>query len=399
MSLRVTTAGLYAQGVASMQAQTQALAKIQAQMASNLKYSRAGEDPVAAGQALNVDKALADTAQWTTNIGSAQDRLNLEETALAGSTDALAKIRELAVQANSPTLNDSDRASIAAEMKQRLSELMDQANARDGQGGYLFSGSRTASKPFDNTSSGVTYQGDTMVSQISIGSSRTIAMSDAGNDVFMSIGSGDGKLTVNAGSSNAGVAQVQSLSFTDFSQWDGGTYSVKFSGGNYSVLDANNNVVSSGAYSDQQAIQFKGASLTLSGTPSDGDTFTVGPSQQQDVFKTVQNMIDVVSATGRTAAQKSQDQTTMYNALQSLDTAVNHITDVRGGVGARLNVLDDVSSQLQTRSTQLTETLSGLRDVDYTSAAAALSQTTTTLQAAQQSYLKIQGLSLFDYLK
>jgi flagellar hook-associated protein 3 FlgL len=399
MSLRVTTAGLFQQGVASMQAQSQALAKIQSQMATNLRYTRAGEDPVAAARALNVDKALADAAQWQGNIGSAQDHLNLEEGALSGATDALAKIRELAVQANSGTINDSDRKSIAQEMGERLKELLSQANARDGQGGYIFSGSRSQSQPFSKTGSSFSYQGDTMVSQLSIGSNRNIAMSDAGNDVFMSIGTGDGKLSVAAGASNQGAAKVQTLDFNDSTQWDGGTYSITFSGGNYSVLDADSNVVSSGAYADQQAIQFRGAAITLTGTPSDGDTFTVGPSQPQDVFTTVQNLINVVSAYGRTSAQSAQDQTTMYNALQSLDTAINHITDVRGGVGARLNALDDATSQLEARTVQLKETLSGLREIDYTAAAAQLSQTTTTLQAAQQSYLKIQNLSLFDYLK
>lgn len=399
MSLRVTTAGLFQQGVASMQAQSQALAKIQAQMATNLRYTRAGEDPVAASRALNVDKALADAAQWKSNIGAAQDHLNLEETALSGATDALAKIRELALQANSGTVNDSDRKSIAQEMTERLKELMAQANARDGQGGYIFSGSRSQSQPFAKLSGGVRYNGDTMVSQLSIGSNRNIAMSDAGNDVFMSIGSGDGRLSVGATAGNQGFAAVQTLDFSDSTQWDGGTYSITFSGGNYSVLDASNDLVSSGAYTDQQAIQFRGVSITLSGTPSDGDSFTVGPSQPQDVFTTVQNLIDVVSAFGRTSGQSAQDQTTMYNALQSLDTAINHITDVRGGVGARLNVLDDATSQLEARTVQLKEVLSGLREIDYTETAAQLSQTTTTLQAAQQSYLKIQNLSLFDYLR
>ncbi|MDB5967586.1 MAG: Flagellar hook-associated protein 3 FlgL [Hydrocarboniphaga sp.] len=399
MSLRVTTAGLFQQGVASMQAQSQALAKLQSQMATNMRYTRAGEDPVAAARALNVDKALADAAQWTSNIGSAQDRLNLEEGALSGATDALSRIRELAVMANSGTATDSDRKSIAQEMTERLSQLMSQANARDGQGGYIFSGSRTQSRPFDKIGSSFIYQGDTMVSQLAIGSNRDISMSDAGNDVFMSIGSGNGQIAVSAGSGNQGSTIVQNLGFSDSSLWDGGTYSIGFSAGNYSVLDAAGNLVSSGVYTANEAISLRGASITLNGAPSDGDTFTIAPSQQQDVFTTVQNMIDVVSGSGRTPAQTSRDQTTMYNTLQSLDTAIDHITDVRGGVGARLNALDDAGAQLDARSVQLQETLSGLREIDYTSAAAQLSQTTTTLQAAQQSYLKIQSLSLFDYLR
>lgn len=399
MSMRVTTAGLYEQGVAAMQKQSQALAKIQAQMASNQRYSRAGEAPVDAGRALNIDKALADTAQWQSNIGSAQDQLSLEETALSGVSSALSRIRELAVRANSSALNDSDRKSIAAEMGERLKELMDQANARDGQGGYLFAGSRTQAQPFQNLAGAVGYQGDTLVTQLSIGANREIAIGDAGDDVFMNLNAGDGRLQVGAGSGNQGSALVQSLGFTDASQWDRGSYRLQFSGGQYSVLDADSNAVSSGAYTAQQAIQFRGASIMLAGTPADGDVFTIEPSRSQDVFATVQAMIATVSNYGRSAAQSARDQTAMYAALQSLDTAIDHVSDVRGGVGARLNALDDAGTQLESRVIQLKETLSGLREIDYTETAAALSQTTTTLQAAQQSYLKIQGLSLFDYLR
>ena len=117
MNFRVTTASVFAQGVQAMQKQSQELVKVQAQMASNQRFSRAGEAPIEAGRGLNIDKALADSTQWQANIGAAQDRLNLEEAALGTVSSALSRIRELAVQANSAAIGDLDRKSIAAEMK------------------------------------------------------------------------------------------------------------------------------------------------------------------------------------------------------------------------------------------------------------------------------------------
>lgn len=113
----------------------------------------------------------------------------------------------------------------------------------------------------------------------------------------------------------------------------------------------------------------------------------------------MQNLVDLVSSGGRSPAQRTQDQTRMFDALKSLDTAIDHLGNVRGGVGARLNAIEDAEAQLDTRSTQLQERLAGLREADYIETAARLSQTETALQAAQQSYLKVQGLSLFDYMK
>lgn len=396
--IRVTTAGMAAQGVAAMQKQMQALNKVQTQLATGLRVQSAGDDAVAAGRALNIDKALADVSRWTGNIGAANDRLTLEESTLATAVDALDRIRGLAVQANSSTLSDSDRNSIAKEMRERLGQLVDSANTRDGQGVYLFSGSRSDSRPFESVGGGVVYQGDTLTSSLTIGANRSIAMSDDGNSVFMALSAGDGRLSVGAAATNRGLASVQDVHFTDSSQWDGGSYRVRIENGQYSVLDSSDGVVASGSYASQNAIQFRGVSFTLAGEASSGDEFTLAPSRQQDIFTTAQNLIGVVSASGRSPAQKAQDQTAFFQALKSLDTAIDHLGNVRGGVGARLNALDDAGAQLESRSAQLKASLSELREVDYVAASAQLSQNQTALQAAQQSYLKVQGLSLFDYL-
>ena len=60
---------------------------------------------------------------------------------------------------------------------------------------------------------------------------------------------------------------------------DGLPYSIQFTAPDtYQVLDAGNNVVASGNYTDGGSISFKGTQVTLSGTPAAGDSFTVSPS-------------------------------------------------------------------------------------------------------------------------
>jgi len=53
---------------------------------------------------------------------------------------------------------------------------------------------------------------------------------------------------------------------------------------------------------------------------------------------------------------------------------------------------------LQDRLLQFESTRSVLEDLDYTEATTEMSEKELALQAAQQSYLRIAGLSLFDYL-
>ena len=47
----------------------------------------------------------------------------------------------------------------------------------------------------------------------------------------------------------------------------------------------------------------------------------------------------------------------------------------------------------------LRETLSDLRDVNVAEAASRLAQQSTALEAAQASFVRLQGLSLFNYLR
>jgi len=74
------------------------------------------------------------------------------------------------------------------------------------------------------------------------------------------------------------------------------------------------------------------------------------------------------------------------------------VLTVRASVGSRLRELDSLNSAGSSRDIQYSQTLSQLQDVDYAKAISQLTQQQTTLQAAQQSFVKIAGLSLFNYL-
>jgi flagellar hook-associated protein 3 FlgL len=215
----------------------------------------------------------------------------------------------------------------------------------------------------------------------------------------MQVRPGSGAIGVSAAAGNTGTASLAAASISNAGQYDGGSYSVQFSGGQYQVLDGGNNVVASGAYTAGSTIQFRGLSLSFNGAPADGDKFSVSPASAQSLFSGLQNLINLVATPGTDGTQRAQNQTAMYGALQFLNDAQSHITDTLAGVGAREQAVSSSLSQLQSRSTQLQTTLSGLQDLDYAAATTEFSRDQVTLQAAQQSYIQIQGLSLFNYLK
>lgn len=76
---------------------------------------------------------------------------------------------------------------------------------------------------------------------------------------------------------NTGTGAVKSSVVSDPSVWAPGAYTISFTSATaYQVTDAANNVVGTGNYTSGMPITFNGASVTITGTPANGDTFTVG---------------------------------------------------------------------------------------------------------------------------
>lgn len=397
--MRIANSTYYQQAVDTIDRNQSLLGKVQEQMSSGLRLQSAADDPVAAGQVLGVNQSIADVTQWQSNASSLQSSLGLEDSTLGSVNTALNQIQTLALQANNAGLSSSDRQAIATQMQQQLDAIVQLANTKGADGRYLFGGTQDGSAPFTQTASGVSYGGNSNVHMLSLGPTSAIAAGDPGDAAFMQLQSGDGSIVAGAAAGNTGTASVQSAQVTNAAQYSGGSYTVKFSGGQYQVLDSASNTVASGSYSNGSAISFGGVSLSLTGTPADGDSFSVAASGAQSLFSTVQNLIGLVQAPVATGAQRAQNQTAMYGALQALSGAQTHISGVQAGVGAREQSVSSAVTQLQARSTQLQSALSNLQDLDYAAATASFSRTTTTLQAAEQSYVQIQGLSLFNYLK
>ncbi len=398
--MRVSTADFYRQSIASLQRQQSLALATQNQLSSGKKLLTGADDPTGAAHGISLDQALSTNQRYTENTKAVSERLGLEENALSGASEALNRIRERVLQGNGGTLGDSDRKSLAADVRQSLDSLLDYANAADGEGRYLFAGSNDASAPFSLTSTGTQFGGDGVIRQVQIGPNRAVQSSDGGAEVFLRHVSGNGSFSIAATAANTGTATISSSKVYDSSAWDGGSYTVRFNAGSYAVTDVGNNVVSSGAYSAGSSIRFRGADLAITGLPADGDSFTVSPSTQKDVFQTIRDLASLLETpTANDPALRAQVQTAMLDKLSALQTAQDRVIDVRASLGARLVAADDAANQLSSQAVKVQEALSGLRDIDYAEAAGRLTQQLTGLQAAQQSFAKIQGLSLFDYLR
>lgn len=87
------------------------------------------------------------------------------------------------------------------------------------------------------------------------------------------------------------------------------------------------------------------------------------------------------------------------DALSDLDTALGQLLNVRAKVGARMNAIEDQKTANDAFELAVTKVRSSLEDLDYAEAVSKFNQQLTALQASQQSFIKIQGLSLFNFIR
>lgn len=88
----------------------------------------------------------------------------------------------------------------------------------------------------------------------------------------------------------------------------------------------------------------------------------------------------------------------LYDHLSQIDTALNRILDVRSQIGARLNVIDSQNEINQDFLLSIQQTKSQVEDLDMAEAISQFNLQIVSLQAAQQAFIRVQSLSLFDRL-
>ncbi|QDX81359.1 flagellar hook-associated protein 3 [Denitratisoma sp. DHT3] len=143
-----------------------------------------------------------------------------------------------------------------------------------------------------------------------------------------------------------------------------------------------------------------GVSVTIQGTPASGDAFSLKNSTTQSVFDTLADLIKAIE--GPAAPAGGTGNASLQNKLGFVLTNLSKIEDnisrVRAGIGTQLAEVEDLGNVSGSLDLQYASTLSNLQDLDYAKAITDLTRMQVELQAAQQSFMKISGMSLFNYL-
>lgn len=147
-------------------------------------------------------------------------------------------------------------------------------------------------------------------------------------------------------------------------------------------------------------INLFGADVTLSAGAAAGDEFNVQPQfqEQRSILNTIARLRQALESSPASPAGNLAVRDEVNIALKNMDNGIGQVLEVQTKIGARLNLVDSTETDNEDVTLVNKAVQSELRDLDYAEALSRLSFQTIVLEAAQQSYVKIAGLNLFDLL-
>lgn len=397
--MRVSTQAFFENSISTLQRLQRDLNELQEQVATGRRIQRPSDDPVGSARALNLRESLDSIEQFQRNASLAESRLRLEEETLTGVTDLLQRTRELTLQGANGTQTNESRKFIAAEIRQGLDQLLALANTRDASDEYLFAGYQTGSQPFTRTASGFAYNGDQGQRFVSVSRTRQVADSDPGERIFARIREGNGQTLARPDAANTGTGVIFNNDASPATGYGFERYSITFTAADaYEVRDGGGAVVASGAYTAGASIAFGTLDFRIEGAPDAGDVFDVEPSPNTDMFSVIDRIVTALETDINDDAERAAVDAEINRGIAGLDQSLARVLEVRTSVGSRLSTIESQLDANAGAALVIQESISDIEDLDYAEAISSLTQQATALEAAQQSFLRVQGLSLFRLL-
>ena len=397
--MRVATANAMDRSLEQIQQRQQALQDTQARMTSGKRVERASDDPTAAARA---ERALAQQARADASqrgLEASRNAMQQAESALGDAGNLMQQARELIVQAGGASYSDAQRKTLSNSIRAIRDQLLQVANRGDGAGGWLFGGQGAATPPFVDAPGGVQFRGT--AGQVQAASGEPLPMSVDGGMTFLQSMTGNGSFVTTPAAANGNGAWIDAGNVVDPAALTGANYQVVFTTGatgtTYAVTqNGNPTAITAAPYVSGKAIQFDGMSLTVTGTPSNGDSFDVTPSARgQSVFDTLDQVANELQMTQRSGAQITQ---TVQRGLRDVDQTLGTMISVRSQLGEVLNRTDGVENRIAESKLSAQADRSAAEDLDMIQAVSDFQTRQTSYDAALKAYSMVQRLSLFQYL-
>jgi flagellar hook-associated protein 3 FlgL len=409
---RISTSLAQQLGINAILYQQTQVSQTQQQISLGKRILTPSDDPAGSVQVLNLNQSISRIEQFQSNIEYAKNRLSLSDGTLQGVTNSLQRVRELAVQGFNSTNSATDKESIAQEMFQRLDEILALANTKDANGDYLYAGFKAQTEAFTGSAASgqFAYQGDQGQRLIQIGENRTIADNNAGAEIFFNLQDKNGnaedmfstlyELATDL-ANNKPAAEEITLTMGNLPA-DGET--VTINGVTYefdsdTTITPGNTLVTIGADTDETTSNLSSVINNEQGLGNtDVTSSVIGSTLTLVSDKQGADTLSFTDGTGGDLSITTPASIPLYDRLDQIDTAIGRVLDVRAQIGARLNVIESQDGINQDFLLNIKQTKSQVEDLDMAEAISRFNLQVVSLQAAQQAFVRVQNLSLFNQL-
>ncbi|MBK1781550.1 flagellar hook-associated protein FlgL [Advenella sp. WQ 585] len=410
--MRISTSQFYKSGLNTINAQQARQLDIFTQIGTGKKIVSPKDDPLGAARALNLSNNMAINDRFAENRSIANQNLAFEESILNEVATTLVAIKTRIVEAGNGTMADADRATLSEVVNSLRNQVLGLANSTDGNGQYIFSGNQSDRAAFaPDVTGNINWQGDLGNRAIQVSSSRQLSSADTGYTVFTRAVSGENSYLTSAANTNTGTGQISAPNISDPNGANvGNNFSIVFSGTplSYTVETRNADGVVVGtdgpnAYeADKERLALPGGvDVAFSGTPAEGDTFSVNHARNEDIniFNTLDDLAAALNTSTSTDPQAAARlRNAMSSATQRIDANYNTVLTTRASIGTRMNEIEALDASGEQRRLDFRSEISAIEDVDYYEASTELTMRGMALEAASLAFKKIQGLSLFRTL-
>ena len=183
--MQVSSKQFYDTQLKSMQDLQSDVSKLQQQISSGKQLTKPSDDPIVFSR---LQLQIDNIDQYARNITLASARVNQQSSTVGQAANIATRLQELVLQGANDTLSKTDRQSIAIEMQNLSSQLVDLGNTTDQNGEAIFGGFRAKAPVFTPDANGrVHYSGDNGVHELQVGDGVTVQAGVDGTNTFMAV--------------------------------------------------------------------------------------------------------------------------------------------------------------------------------------------------------------------
>jgi flagellar hook-associated protein 3 FlgL len=407
--MRISTGQLYDRTIQSVLDNQGLLSDVQQQLASGKKLLRPSDDPVGSAMVIRLTEEIEQINQYKKNSNLLINSLEQEETVLKSVNTAVDRARVLMIQSGNGIVGTGDRKAIAIEIAQIRDQVFDLMNSRNPSGEYIFAGFQSGSPAFEYNPSAAgnrySFKGDGGENKIQISDSIGLQMNNSGLDVFENVLSRlKSSLSGSVGATDVSLSVQGQTTFDKFhtANFDAVTpANNQFQISILSATQAQISNVGTGAlletvdFSSGSTFLYKGLEFNITGSPGNTVNFQLETPQKKNIAETLNDFVNALN--NENIANNNFDDA-LTDVLSGVDNSMKSMANAISRLGGRRNTTDSVFASNLDLEISNKSARSNIQDVDYAEAVSELSRQETALQAAQATFARVTGTSLFDFI-